>query len=151
MEPKTSSPESYREILSHIVHDVAELARNEYHLAHLESREVGYRLTRHALLAAIFGGILAVSVLPLVAFLVIGLGELLGGNYWLSSLIIGVLGVSLGGSVSYAFIKKIKDDDLRLPHTRTALKASSEVIGDRLDEIKSASKGIQDERQPPLH
>jgi hypothetical protein len=34
--------------------------------------------------------------LALIAFLVIGLGTLLGGNYWLSSLIVGAAGTGVG-------------------------------------------------------
>lgn len=151
METEESRPETYREVLSHIVHDVTELARNEYLLAHVESREVGYRLARHSLLAAAFAGLFAVSVLPLFAFLVIGLGEILDGNYWLSSLIIGVIGVAVGGLGAYYLYQKIRSEDLQLPHTRQALKLSSEVIFDRLDEIKSSKKGESNERQPPLH
>jgi hypothetical protein len=76
--------------------------------------------------AAVF--VMAVSVLPLVAFLVIGLGRLLGDNYWLSSLLIGLLGLSGAGAAAYAFLRKIRAEDLDLPESKKAIRESASVI-----------------------
>ena len=54
----------------------------------------------------IFGMIAALSALPIMAFLVIGLGNLLNGNYGLSSAIVGIIFLVFGGGFALRALKK---------------------------------------------
>jgi hypothetical protein len=105
-----------------------------------EIEETGAHLGRHTAQAAIFAALLLLSVFPLLAFLVIGLGKLLNNQYWLSSLIIGVLCAGIGGVFGYRAYTKIRELDLTLPHTRDSIEHERTVVGRHLEDIRHTTK-----------
>lgn len=139
MEIEHPQANTYKTTFRHVRDDFINLAHYENRLAQLESRNVAYRLVRHSLLAAFFIGLLAASAFPLIAFFVIGLGQILSGNYWLSSLLIGMAGFVIGGTMSLILLWKIKNEDLRLP--QAAPKISAEAILDRIEDFKVSASG----------
>lgn len=123
---------------SSVIRDLAGSAKDLFHsevgLVRAEMSDSARRIARHSAQAAIFGAFLALSVIPFMAFLVIGFGELLDGRYWLSSLLVAILFAAVGGTMTYKAYEKLKEDDLTLPKTRQSL-----------EEIKSTVTGEQDE------
>jgi len=97
------------------------LLRSEIHLAAIELKAGIFGVTHRSKLLLAFGVLAAWGLLPFTAFLVIGLGDLLGQNYWLSALIWGVLAVVVGGGVCLYQLRKIRDEDISLRRTRRTI------------------------------
>jgi hypothetical protein len=136
---------SYGNIFRELGQSTRELVRNELTLVTTELRQASKNLVDHSTQAAIFAGLLMISVFPFLAFLVIGLGDLLDGRYWLSSLIIAVVCAAIGGPLAYRAFRKIKDRDLGLPYTMETLDQGAHVVQRKLEEIKHAAKGDRHE------
>ena len=79
---------------------------SEINIVMAEFKQSMSSFTSHITQAAAFGGLVAISVLPLLAVLVIGVGELLGHRYWLSSLLVAVACVAIGAPFAYRSFKK---------------------------------------------
>lgn len=131
--------QSFTALFGELRSAIIEIISSEIALIKEESKETGARLARHAVKAAIFGALLALSTLPLIAFLVIGLGKLLNENYWLSSLIVGVIFAVVGGVFAAKTVKEIKENDLDLPETRHIIEREKEVFQRKLNELKDAT------------
>jgi hypothetical protein len=136
---------SYGSIFRELGHSTRELIRNELTLVTTELRQASKNLVDHSTQAAIFAGLLMISVFPFLAFLIIGLGDLLEGRYWLSSLIVAAVCALVGGPLAYRAFRKIKDRDLGLPYTMETLDQGAHVVQRKLDEIKHAAKGDRHE------
>lgn len=136
---------SYGSVLKELGQSAKDLVQSEIRLMTAEFRVATQKVTRHAAQAAIFGGLLVVSIFPFLAFLVIGLGDLLDGRYWLSSLIVAVVCASVGGTFAYSAYKKIKTDDLDFHRTRNSLDRDVQVVQNRMNEIKNAARGDRHE------
>jgi len=135
-----SNQESYSVILREIVSSTRELIRNELILAKEELKITARRLASHSAQAAIFGGLLAASILPFLAFLVIGLGDLLSGRYWLSSLLVAIFCAGIGGTMTYLSFKKIKEQDLKLPLTKNTLEKEVSMLSNEINQVRDATK-----------
>lgn len=127
--------------LREVGNSVKDLLQSEVNLAKTEMREASQSFGRHSAQAAIFGGLLAVSVLPFLAFLVVGLGRVMNGNYWLSSLIVAVICAAVGGSFAYRAYQKMKQDPISLPRSRESLERSKDVVTDRVKELQNTKPG----------
>jgi hypothetical protein len=119
---------TYGMVLREVALSAKDLVSTEMNLLKAEIKDSAQTIAHHSAQAAIFGAVLALSIIPFVAFLVIGLGELLGGRYWLSALIVAVLFAAVGGIFAYRAYKKIKEQDYSLPRTRRALEEVKEEI-----------------------
>jgi hypothetical protein len=97
------------------------LLRSEIHLAVIEMKTGVFGVTHRSKFLLVFGVLAAWGILPFTAFLVIGLGELLGKNYWLSSLLLGGLALAVGGGGAVFQLRKIKDEDISLRRTRRSI------------------------------
>ena len=142
---------SYGEAISKLSGSALELVKSEIALMRVEITQASKKLSRDANMAAIFGGLTIASVFPFLAFAVIGLGLLLDGQYWLSSLIVAVICAAIGAIGAYIAIKKFKQDT-DLPHSRRALKQDPKSIAAKISEIKKAAKGeFNEQRQDRFH
>jgi len=135
----SKSEQSYSSLVKELLSSSKELISNEITLAKEEFRETASGFFKHALEVAAFGGLVALSTIPLMAFLVIGLGELLGGNYWLSSLLVGIVCAGIGGALAYRSFQKIKESDLDLPRTRRTLEIEKNIISEKLGVVKKTA------------
>lgn len=81
--------ESVASLLKQISTDSTHLIQQEIALAKLEVRESVSAAGKAATRLGIAAGLALPGALALVAFLVIGLGDLMNGNYWASALIVG--------------------------------------------------------------
>lgn len=124
------------------------LIQSELELARAETKDLAAQVGRSSVRALVFGSLVSVSILPFFAFLIIAIGDLLGGKFWLSSLIVGLLCSLTSGALALKAYHKIKDQDLTLPVTRDALKQSAEALGrpfkiqvrDRINPIQENEK-----------
>ncbi|MGE3684066.1 MAG: phage holin family protein [Bdellovibrionales bacterium] len=132
---------SYAAVLRDLGTSATNLVRDELNLIKTEVAEAARNVGRHSAQAAAFGGLLALSILPFMAFVVIGLGKLLGDRYWLSSLIVALVCAVVGGPMAYRAFRKIKDDDLQLPHTKATLEKEAYVVQEKVEDVKDAAKG----------
>src|SRR4051812_9583872 len=114
---KPFGSESVTEIIRDIRNVLMQAVRSEIKLARLEFLNAFVDVRKSAITFAIGTSAAILGILPLMAFLVIGLGALIG-NYWLSALIWTVVFMGVGGAVAYLSMKRMKVDNLALPHSR---------------------------------
>lgn len=112
-----------------------DVIRSEFRLAKAELRTTAGRVSRDAVLLGVFGTFAALGILPLMAFLVIGLGKLIGNMYWLSSLIVAVAMFLTGGVVAFASFRKIRSEDLTLSETREALTQPMDAVDRKIHKV----------------
>lgn len=116
--PKDREGHTVGEVVAEVGTSAKDLVKSELDLARAEIKQSAAEVGRHSAQAAIFGTLLMLSAFPFLAFLVIGLGRILNGRYWLSSLLVAVVCAAVGGIMAYRAYKKIKHTDLSLPRTR---------------------------------
>ena len=90
--PATAGDASLGELFKRLTGDTSELIRQEAALAKAEMRDMASELAGDAAKVGVAAGLALVGVLALGAFLVIALGNQMGGAYWLCALIVGVAG-----------------------------------------------------------
>ena len=78
-------------LLKEVGKSVKDLIQSEVLLVTTELKESLQKIARDFIRAVGYGALLALSTLPFLAFLVIGLGEILNNNYWLSSLLVAIV------------------------------------------------------------
>jgi hypothetical protein len=130
---------SFTELFRELSLATTSLVRSELGLLKEEMKQTGTRFASHAMKAALFGALLALSAIPFLAFLVIGLGDLLNGRYWLSSLIVAVVCAGVGGIFAIKAFRDIKEQDLELPHSKSILEREKEVLSRKIHEMKDAT------------
>ncbi|CAN5633166.1 hypothetical protein BH23GEM9_BH23GEM9_05820 [soil metagenome] len=108
--PRTDSDEpQMRTLLKQLASEGGDLVRSEMALAKLEMREMGRELALDSVKLAGAIGLALIGVLALLAAAIIGLGNLLGGLYALSALIIGALMLITGGVLARTAIAGLKN------------------------------------------
>lgn len=132
--------ESYFSLLGQIARSATELVRSDWHLLKEEGKVAAARTASHSAQFAVYLWIAAMSAPPFLAFLVIGLGELLGDRYWLSALIVSLTLAAAGGTMAYLTARKLKDKDLRLPRIRETLNREMRAVSGRIENLRNATK-----------
>jgi uncharacterized membrane protein YqjE len=132
------------EVLGEIRAGFSDVINSDLALARVELRETTGKVRRDAVRAAIFAGVALLGVPPFMAFLVIGLGSLLGGNYWLGALLISSVFFGVGGGIALASARRLARHDVTFPHTRRAIDHEITVVNRKLREI--AQKGEKTRR-----
>jgi uncharacterized membrane protein YqjE len=129
--------EPLKDLLKQLAEDGSQLLRQEVDLAKMEMKETmsgyaqdGARIGT-ALMLALLGG------LSLTAFLIIALGHLvLSDNYWLSSLIVAVLFLAIGGGMVKSAVGDMRKRSLAPGNTTATLKADSRWAKREVQELK---------------
>src|SRR6185437_195134 len=111
---------------------MSEAVRSEVRLAKAEMKDTGAKLGRQAIRVGLCAGFIVLGVLPLLAFFVIGVGNLLGGNYWLSSLIFAAFFLTIGAILAYRIYEKGRTEDYLFPEMRTTLSNEAEELKRRI-------------------
>lgn len=114
---------SLGDLFKRLTTDTGELIRQEAGLAKAEIRETGTALVNDARAIGVAAGLGVAGALSLVAFLVIGLGVLLDGRYWLSSLVVGVVALAVGALMVKGAMRDIKQRSLVPQQTLETLRA----------------------------
>lgn len=134
----SSSKPPFQANMAQAIGDLATSLRNfvksEIHLAKAEVKVTTRSLARDLSQIAFFSVLALAGILPMIAFCVIGLGNLLGGRYWLSSLIVALVFISVGGILAYRAFRKVKLQDLSFNQTRQVAE----------DELKQAQRKIRE-------
>lgn len=141
--PDTSgdSSTSVVRLLRNFANDTVTLLRQEIALAKTEARQNIRDIGKHVSQMAVGGSVAVVGALVLVAFLIIGLGVLLGGAYWLSSLIVSVLLLAAGGGLGYLGAKRLSAGGLTPRETIESVTATTEWAREEIRELSVSLKG----------
>jgi len=127
---------SLGELIKSLTDDSRALLQQQVDLAKAEIRETGMRLAGDAVKVGVAAGLAFVGALALTAFLVIGLGTALGGLYWLSSLLVGVVAAGVG----YAMVKSATNDiaqrGIAPRRTLESLSESKDWVAQQARELK---------------
>lgn len=118
---------------------MSKVLRAELRLIRLEIKETGGQVLRLSLLLGLFIGIVVLGCIPFIAFMVVGLAQILGHNYWLSSLIISAAMIIFGGVSAGLVFFLMKNIDLTFPDTRETLSDEVGAIDQKIKEISKAS------------
>jgi membrane protein len=142
---------SLADLVKSLGDDAATLVRQEIALVRAEIRENLGALGRDAARIAVGAGIVLFGVLVFVAFLVIGLGALLGGMYWLSSLLIALLFLGGGGALVYSGARGLGATRLVPEKALASLGTTKEWVGARAVRLRHAlGGGATALPEPPL-
>ena len=126
------------DLFRQLAQDSATLVRQEMALAKAELKSNVKSVARDAVMVGV-GGILAlVGALVLLAFLVVAVGDALD-NYWLGSLIVGVLFLLAGGILAMSSLKKLKHEEVAPTRTLETLKEDKQWLQ---SEIKQARRDL---------
>lgn len=140
---QTVADPTYGTALREIVASLGALVRSELALVKVEAKDTAAHVGKYAGEAALFGALLASSVLPFLAFVVIGLGRLLDENYWLSALVTSVVCACIGGVFAFRAYKRMKAIDISLPRSRRALEWGTDATVAKAKEVKDVlERGI---------
>lgn len=134
-----ASNATYTSIVKEIASSAKDLFQSEVQLVISELKLISKNVAQHTTQGLIFGALLVLSVLPFLAFLVIGLGVLLDDRYWLSSLIVSVVMAAIGGPLAYKSFKKIKEHDLQMPHTQSMIRKDMATVQRAKYDIQSST------------
>ena len=139
IQPNGAPRSSFGSLFRDLGASAKNMIRSEVDLALAELKQNVKEAGKHSAQAAMFGALAALSVLPFLAFLVIGLGDLLDGRYWLSSLIVSIVCALGGGIPAYAAYKRLKASDLSLYRTKETLQHQNRVVRDQMENLKDAT------------
>lgn len=131
----------YLDAMREVSDGAQSILSSEVELMRAELAEAAGKIRSHLTQVLVFGAVSVLGALPLLAFVVIALGNLMGGAYGLSSLIVGLVFAAIGGGFAYRGFEKIKDEDLRFDRTRNSLKREVATVQTKIDEVKNAVKG----------
>ena len=138
---RTTSQQTYSSVMKEVGQSTRDLLQSEINLIMAEFRQMTHNLGKHTTQAVIYSSLLFLSVIPFLAFLVIGLGEYLDGRYWLSSLIVSIACALVGGPLANRAFKKIKTEDLKMPHMKASLEKEVATVQRKFQDLKTTAQG----------
>lgn len=130
------SSRSVGALLGRLAEDGRALLQQEIELAKIEVQDTALRLARSS--AFIAGGVLflGLGLVVLLVFAVLALGRILGGEYWLSSLIIGVLFAGLGAVLMAIGKRGARRDELKPTKTIASARETTEWARTEVQDLK---------------
>lgn len=127
---------SVGELFRDLTTETSALVTKEIALVKAEARQTGATLARDGAKIGIASGLAFAGALALTAFLVAGLGDLLGGKYWLSALIIGVLFLAIGMALVKSATADMKRRGQSIKHTVDTVKDTGAWAKDEARQVK---------------
>ena len=119
-----------------------DVIRSEVKLAKAEFKDSAARIGGYSAKLAVAGVFAISGLLPFIAFLVIGLGQYLNGNYWLSSLLVSIFFFVCFGGIAYRSLKQIQKEGLGLPETMRTLNEDAEILQSRVEKIRDRKRQV---------
>lgn len=116
------------------------LLKNEAHLAQTEASEAmaaANKLGQRMLLSYVLA---VLGVVPLMAFFVLALGDLLDGRYTLSSLIVAAV-FSGSGALVYFYSRLELQEKTKLSATRKSVEAAADSVQHKFEQLKQTIGG----------
>jgi hypothetical protein len=126
---------SLGELFKQLAQDSSTLIKQEVALAKTELTSSLSRAAVDATMLTIWGGVAMVGALVLVAFLVVGLGDLID-SYWLSALIVGLLFMIVGGALAVSYLNKLKHMEMKPDATIQTLKEDKQWAQAEVQQVK---------------
>lgn len=133
--------DSYGHILGEITSAIKGIMASEANLFMTELQHLQPKFSKHMSQIILFSAVMILSVPPFIAFLVIGLGEILNNQYWLSALIVSLVFMLIGLPMVLQGLKKLKNEDFKFTQTKRSLRDIMQTSQRGLDKIKTGSKG----------
>ena len=127
---------SLGELFRDLSTETSDLVSKEIALVKAEARQTGATLARDGAKIGIASGLAFAGVLALTAFLIAGLGDLLGGKYWLSALIIGVLFLAIGMGLVKNATGDMKRRGQSIKHTADTVKDTGAWAKEEARQVK---------------
>ena len=127
---------SLGELFRDLTTETSELVSKEIALVKAEARQTGTTMAKDGAKIGIASGLAFAGALALTAFLIVGLGDLLNGKYWLSALIIGVLFLAIGGGLVKNAIGDIKRRGQSVKHTVDTVKDTASWAKQETRQVK---------------
>lgn len=124
------------QLLNSLLSDAGVLIRSEIELAKLEIQRSASRLARESAFIAAGGFLIALGLLVLLVFAILLLGELLGDQYWLSTLIVGAILCLAGALVIAKGRRGLRADRLAPQETVASLNETRAWIDREAAELK---------------
>ena len=121
-------------IIRELVTGLSGLIRSEIKLARTEMTQNIQDLISNLARVVASATLMWLGILALTAFVIMGLGDLLGGHYWLSALSVGIIFVATGALFTFHAIKKMRKD-LTLPRTLDSLGEDQQLLSESASEI----------------
>lgn len=133
----------YSKIFSDLNQTTKILLLNDLKLVNEDLKKIGNDFKSHATNIAFFSSLLILSAIPLLSFLILYLGEIWSGRYWLSSLVVGVSLFVIGLLGFMFFIQRLKKINFRLEKTSEALKREGEIIYRQFNKLQENLHAVQ--------
>ena len=127
---------SLGELFKRLTSDSAELVRQEVALAKAELRETGGMLAADGAKVGAAVGLALAGALALTAFLVIALGNLFDGRYWLSALLVGAVMLVVGAVLAKNAVNDVKRRGLAPRQTIATLREDKAWAGREARDLK---------------
>lgn len=127
---------SMGELFRDLTTETSALVTKEIALVKAEARQTGATLARDGAKLGIASALAFAGALALTAFLVAGLGDLLGGKYWLSALIIGVLFLAIGMGLVKSATSDLKRRGQSVKHTVDTVKDTGAWAKEEARQVK---------------
>lgn len=128
---------SLGELVRQLSSDTADLIRQEARLAKAEAAQTGRQLARDAAAVGVGASLALGGWLAFTAFLVIGLGDLLGRNYWLAALIVGVVLLVIGGLTARVAMGRARRRSLKPRQTLDTLRENASWAKQERHDLRS--------------
>jgi len=135
-EREHSDAPALHQLLRRLATDGRILLRQEVALARLELTESARLLARQSALVAAGIFLIAVGLVILVVFLILALGRILWGHYWLSTLLVGSALVIGGLLLLRRGRKGIQSGQLRPQRTIDSLKDAKQLVESSADRVR---------------
>jgi uncharacterized membrane protein YqjE len=127
---------SLGDLFKRLTSDTTELVRQEITLAKAELREATSGLAADATKIGVAAGLALMGGLALTAFLVIAIGNLLGDNYWLSALLVGLVALGVGAVLVRNALADIKSRNFKPVQTLATLREDKSWASQQARELK---------------
>jgi hypothetical protein len=116
--------------------------RSEIDLAIAEMQNNVNTITTNCAKAAFFGMLAALSIVPFMAFLVVGLGQALDGRYWLSSLIVSIVfAIGFGIPANRAY-KAVMAPKFGFPKVKQSIAAQRKAMQEQMDNLSDTVRRV---------
>ena len=113
------------DLIRRLTDDSKRLARDEIQLAKLELSESVHTGTRGAVQMGLAFGVGVVAAVALTIALAALLGRLIGQNYWLGAMLVGLIELGLGFWLLRRGTTRLKQTTYTFPESREALRATA--------------------------
>jgi hypothetical protein len=157
-DPSPADRRSLVRLVRELVNDATLLVRQEIAFARAELVSNLQSVFKRFGQVAFGVAIALLGLLVFVFFLVLGLGALLGGNYWLSALLISLLLIGAGGGLAYLGIRRASTQSVTPDEALESVKETQKWLAKEVGELRASlaknerpSLTSGDERKPLLN